>query len=215
MSFNAGGNTFSNDLFANIGRAHDAEQVEKDTMIKGYTQLIQDRADVNQPRRYYNQLPNNGVNDRDISLLQNNGFKDDVINASSRQQQSSSRFNYAWDRQINKRFIDVSGQFIPNEKLRVLPNRGLMIYGKHPDPPINNAINNLSLRLEAGVKDISPYYDPTTARGQLKYNANSRRLTKEDLINSSSQYAKQQDIQKISQQKEIQQILRSLDSEWV
>jgi hypothetical protein len=209
MSFNAGGNTYASDLFANIGRAHDAEQVERDTMIKGYTQLIQDRADVNQPRRYYKQLPNNGVNDRDISLLQNNGFKDDVINASSREQKSSSRFNYAWDRQINKRFIDVSGQFIPNEKLRVLPNRGLMIYGKHPNPPINNAINNLSLRLEAGVKDISPYYDPTNARGQLKYNANSRRLTKEDLINSSSPYATQ-DIQKISQQKEIQQILRSL-----
>ena len=152
MSFNAGGNTFSSDLFANISRAHDAEQVSRDTMIMGYTRLIQDRADVNQPRRYYNQLPNNGVNDRDISLLQNNGFKDDVINASSRQQQSSSRFNYAWDRQINKRFIDVSGQFIPNEKLRVLPNRGLMIYGKHPDPPINNAINNLSLRLENYVQ---------------------------------------------------------------
>ena len=214
MSFNAGGNTFSSDLFANISRAHDAEQVERDTMIMGYTRLIQDRADVNQPRKYYSQLPNNGVNDRDISLLQNNGFKDDVINASSRQQQSSSRFNYAFDRQINKRLIDVSGQFIPNEKLRVLPNRCTMMWGKHPDPPINNAINNLSLRLEAGVKDISPYYDPTTARGRLKYNINSRRLTREDLINSSSQYAKQ-DIQKISQQKEIQQILRSLDSEWV
>jgi hypothetical protein len=215
MSFNAGDNRFSNDIFASISRANDAEQVKQDTMIMGYTQLIQDRADVNQPRKYYSQLPNNnGVNDRDISLLQTNGFMDDVINASSREQQSSSRFNYAFDRQINKRFIDVSGQFIPNEKLRILPNRGMIIWGKHPEPIMNDNINNLSLRLAETAKDISPYYNPTTARGQLKYNANTRRLTKEDLINSSSQYAKQ-NIPKVSQQREIQQILQSLDNAWV
>jgi hypothetical protein len=215
MSFNAGDNRFSNDIFASISRANDAEEVKKDTMIMGYTQLIQDRADVNQPRKYYSQLPNNnGINDRDISLLQTNGFKDDVINASSREQISSSRFNYAFDRQINKRFIDVSGQFIPNEKLRILPNRGLILWGKHPEPIMNDNINNLSLRLAEGVKDISPYYDPTTARGRLKYNVNSRKLTKEDLINSSSQYAKQ-NIPQVSQQREIQQILQSLDSAWV
>ena len=141
------------------------------------------------------------------------GFKDNMLNVSSREQQSSSRFNYAIDRQINKRFIDVSGQFIPNEKLRVLPNRGIITYGKHPAPPMNNNINNLSLRLAQGVKGI-PDYDPTTARGQLKYNVNNKRLTKEDLINSSSRYIKP-DIQKIEQGKEIQQILRNLDSEWV
>lgn len=78
---------------------------------------------------------------------------------------------------------------------------------------MNNNINNLSLRLAQGVKGI-PDYDPTTARGQLKYNVNNKRLTKEDLINSSSRYIKP-DIQKIEQGKEIQQILRNLDSEWV
>lgn len=214
MSFNAGGNTFQSDIFASIKRAEDAERVKAETMIMGYNQLIQDRADVNKPRKYYSQLDNkNQVHNRDISLLQNNGFKDNLINVSSREQQSSSRFNYAIDRQINKRFIDVSGQFIPNEKLRIIPNRGMIIHGKHPDPPMNNNINNLSLRLEQGVKG-TPDYDPTTARGQLKYNANVRKLTKEDLINSSSKYAKP-DIQKIEQGKEIQQILRNLDSSWV
>jgi hypothetical protein len=214
MSFNAGGNTFQNDIFASIKRAEDAERVKAETMIMGYNQLIQDRADVNKPRKYYSQLDNkNQVYNRDISLLQNNGFKDNIINVSSQEQQSSSRFNYAIDRQINKRFINVSGQFIPNEKLRIIPNRGMIIHGKHPEPPMNNNINNLSLRLEQGVKG-TPDYDPTTARGQLKYNANVRKLTKEDLINSSSKYAKP-DIQKIEQGKEIQQILRNLDSSWV
>lgn len=214
MSFNAGGNTFQNDLFASINRANDTERVKAETMIMGYNQLIQDRADVNKPRKYYSQLDNkNQVHNRDISLLQNNGFKDNLINVSSREQQSSSRFNYAIDRQINKRFIDVSGQFIPNEKLRIIPNNGLIVYGKQSAPPMNNNINNLSLRLEQGVKG-TPDYDPTTARGQLKYNANVRKLTKEDLINSSSKYAKPE-IQKIEQGKEIQQILRNLDSSWV
>lgn len=214
MSFNAGGNTFQNDIFASINRANDTERVKAETMIMGYTQLIQDRSDVNQPRKYYSQLDNkNQVHNRDISLLQNNGFKDNMLNVSSREQQTSSRFNYAIDRQINKRFIDVSGQFIPNEKLRIIPNNGLIVYGKQSAPPMNNNINNLSLRLAQGVKGI-PDYDPTTARGQLKYNVNNKRLTKEDLINSSSRYIKP-DIQKIEQGKEIQQILRNLDSEWV
>jgi hypothetical protein len=214
MSFNAGGNTYASDIYASIQRANDTERVKAETMIMGYTQLIQDRADVNKPRKYYSQLDNkNQVNNRDISLLQNNGFINNVINVSSREQQSSSRFNYALDRQINKRFIDVSGQFIPNEKLRVIPNRGMMIYGKHPEPIMNNNINNLSLRLEQGVKG-TPDYDPTTARGQLKYNVNKKRLTREDLINSSSRYAKP-DIQATQQQREIQQILRSLDDGWV
>lgn len=135
MSFNAGGNTFQNDIFASINRANDTERVKAETMIMGYTQLIQDRSDVNQPRKYYSQLDNkNQVHNRDISLLQNNGFKDNMLNVSSREQQTSSRFNYAIDRQINKRFIDVSGQFIPNEKLRIIPNNGLIVYGKQSAP---------------------------------------------------------------------------------
>lgn len=214
MSFGAGGNTYARDIYTSIQRANDTERVKAETMIMGYNQLILDRADVNQPRKYYSQLDNkNQVNNRDISLLQNNGFIGNILNVSSREQQPSSRFNYALDRQINKRFIDVSGQFIPNEKLRIIPNRGMIIHGKHPEPPMNNNINNLSLRLKQGVKG-TPDYDPTTARGQLKYNANVRKLTKEDLINSSSKYAKP-DIQKIEQGREIQQILRNLDGAWV
>lgn len=35
-----------------------------------------------------------------------------------------SEFNYAIDKHITKRPIDVSGTVIPNDELRVLPNRG-------------------------------------------------------------------------------------------
>jgi len=215
MSFSAGGNTYLSNINANIRRANDVERVKAETMKMGYNQLIQDRANVNKPRKYYSQLPAyNGVINRDISLLQNNGFLNNVINVSSREQQSSSRFNYAFDRQINKAFVDVSGQFIPNEKLRIQPNAGVMTYGKHPEPIINNNINQLSIRLEQSVKDRNPYYDPTTARGQLKYNVNRKKLTREDLINSASQYAKP-DPTKVIQQKEIEQILNTLDNAWV
>ena len=43
--------------------------------------------------------------------------------------EESSRFNYGYDMAINKRKIDVSGQLIPNEELRSMPQRGVQIHG--------------------------------------------------------------------------------------
>ena len=42
--------------------------------------------------------------------------------------EESSRFNYGYDMAINKRKIDVSGQLIPNEELRSMPQRGTQIH---------------------------------------------------------------------------------------
>ena len=42
--------------------------------------------------------------------------------------EESSRFNYGYDMAINKRKIDVSGQLIPNEELRSMPQRGVEIH---------------------------------------------------------------------------------------
>lgn len=222
MSFNNGDNLVSNTLFANIARMDEAERVEQDTRWKGYTNRINANSDAVHyhptNRKYYQQLQNNGINNRDSSLIQNKGFKDDYINASFRGQTPSSRFNYAFDRQINKRYINVSGQFIPNENLRVLPNRGGIIsYGKIPDVELtanDKRIQLLGEQLYKGtIGKRDPYYDPTKQVGNLKFNINKERLTKQDLINSSSQYSKP--IKKASQQDEIQQVLRNLDTAWV
>ena len=42
--------------------------------------------------------------------------------------EESLRFNYGIDMVINKRKIDVSGQLIPNEELRVIPQRVVQIH---------------------------------------------------------------------------------------
>jgi hypothetical protein len=188
-----GGSQFSvdnrtdNNLSSYIQRADDAEKIKANIMPMLYTGRVQANSSANYARNYYGQLCNTGVNNRDISLLQYNGFKDDVINASSREMQSASRFNYAFDRQINKRYIDVSGQFIPNNKLRVLPNRSCVMYGTQPPAYTDPNLKLLSDTLMTDVINLS--YDPSGANSYLKYKANRPKLTRQDLMSAAQQYA--------------------------
>ena len=192
-----GGSQFSVDnrmdyqLFDNINRADMTQQIKNDVMPMGYTGRIQANSSANYARDYYGQLHEGGVNDRDISLYQYNGFKDDVINASSRATQSASRFNYAFDRQIDKRYIDVSGQFIPNNKLRVLPNRCCSMNGGQilPRPYTDPNLQQLSDALMSEVMGSSYAYNPANANNYLKYKSNRPKLTRADLMSSAQQYA--------------------------
>ena len=157
-------------------------------MTMGYTGRIQANSSANYARNPYCELANAyGVNDRDISLLQYKGFKDDKINASSRETQSASRFNYAYDRQVNKRYVDVSGQFIPNNKLRVLPNRSCSMYGTQPPPYDDPDLKQLSNSLMSDAIDLT--YNTADANKYLKYKVNRGKLTRQDLMEASQQYA--------------------------
>ena len=182
-------NRTNNELFSCIQRAEDMERIKAEIMPMGYTGRIQANSSANYARNYYSQLHDGGVNDRDLSLYQYKGFKDDVINASSREQQSASRFNYAFDRQINKRFVDVSGQMIPNNKLRVLPNRSCAMYGKQPLPYTDPDLKLLSDSLMTEVINHNLAYNPANANSYLKYKATRPKLTRQDLMNSAQQYA--------------------------
>lgn len=180
-------NRTNNELSSSIQRADDAERIKANIMPMLYTGRVQANSSANYARNYYGELCNTGVNNRDISLLQTTGFKDDVINASSREMQSASRFNYAFDRQINKRYIDVSGQFIPNNKLRVLPNRSCVMYGTQPPAYTDPNLKLLSDTLMTDVINLS--YDPSGANSYLKYKANRPKLTRQDLMSAAQQYA--------------------------
>jgi len=182
-------NRRDNELSSCIQRAEDMERIKADIMPMGYTGRIQANSSANYARNYYGQLPNVGVNTRDSSLLQYKGFKDDVIDASSREMQSASRFNYAFDRQINKRFIDVSGQMIPNNKLRVLPNRGCAMYGKQPAPYTDPDLQQLSESLMRESINKTLAYNPADANSYMKFKATRPRLTRQDLMEASQQYA--------------------------
>jgi hypothetical protein len=167
------------------------EKIKADIMPMGYTGRIQANSSANYARNYYGQLCNTGVNNRDTSLLQTNGFKDDTIDASSREQQSASRFNYAFDRQINKRYIDVSGQNIPNNKLRVLPNRGCVMWAGGqvlPTPYTDPDLNKLSQSLMTNA--INTQFNSADANKYLSYKANRARLTRQDLMDAAQNIAK-------------------------
>ena len=185
-------NRRDNELSSCIQRAEDMERIKADIMPMGYTGRVQANSSANYARNYYGQLPNVGVNTRDSSLLQYKGFKDDVIDASSREMKSASRFNYAFDRQINKRFIDVSGQKIPNNKLRVLPNRGCAMYGGGqvlPKPYVDADLQQLSESLMRDSINKTLAYNPADANSYMKFKATRPRLTRQDLMEASQQYA--------------------------
>lgn len=185
-------NRTDNDLFSCIDRADMMEKIKADIMPMGYTGRIQANSSANYARNYYGQLCNTGVNNRDTSLLQGKGFLNDTIDASSRATQSASRFNYAFDRQINKRFIDVSGQLIPNNKLRVLPNRSCVMWGGGqviPKPYVDADLQQLSTTLMTEAINANLAYDPADANKYLKFKATRPKLTRQDIMNAAQQYA--------------------------
>lgn len=185
-------NRTDNELSSCIQRAEDMEKIKAGIMPMLYTGRVQANSSANYARNYYSQLHDCGVNDRDLSLLQGKGFKDDVIDASSRATQSASRFNYAYDRQVNKRFVDVSGQFIPNNKLRILPNRGCAMWAGGqvlPKPYVDADLQQLSESLMKESINANLAYNPADANSYMKYKANRPKLTRQDLMNAAQQYA--------------------------
>jgi len=192
-----GGSQFSvdnrgdNELFSCIDRADKMEKIKADIMPMLYTGRVQANSSANYARNYQGQLSNAyGVINRDPSLYQYRGFKDDKINASSRATQSASRFNYAYDRQVNKRYVDVSGQKIANNDLRIIPNRSCMMNGAFPltKPPYDANLERLAIEL-MGDNNVTNAYDTSSANKYYTYKTNRPKLTRQDLMNSANQYA--------------------------
>jgi hypothetical protein len=184
-------NRTNNVLFDNISMAEMMEQLKAEVRPMGYTGRIQANSMANYAKNPRSELANAyNVCDRDISLYQYKGFMNDKFDASSRATQSASRFNYGYDRQVNKRYIDVSGQFIPNNKLRVIPNRGCMMNGAFPlaKPPADPNLERLSAELMAEASGTGAYM-PSSANKFLSYKASRPKLTRQDLTNSAQQFA--------------------------
>jgi hypothetical protein len=113
-------------LFAEIDRAAMMEQLEKTTRIMNYTGRVNLYSNANNPYQRYSQLDiasHLGCFGKENS--QPSQLPEPVINCTPRKNDDAWRFNYAIDKQITKRLVDVSGQFIPNNQLRIIPNRGI------------------------------------------------------------------------------------------
>jgi hypothetical protein len=81
---------------------------------------------------------------------------------------------------IDKRKIDVSGQYIENNKLRIAPNRQTQYFGKTIIPQnkelekLSNEIYNISAN-KLDEREVS--------KSNLFYKARRQKLTREELLN--------------------------------
>jgi hypothetical protein len=116
-------------LFEQIEREDIANRLELDKRQQLYIPLIDAFCQVNDPYEIRAQLiGSNGVALLALENSQVNELPEPFFKCRSGFMEESSRFNYGYDMTINKRKIDVSGQLIPNEELRSIPQRDIQIH---------------------------------------------------------------------------------------
>jgi hypothetical protein len=117
-------------LFEQIEREHIGNQQELKKRQQLHLPLINAFSQANDPYEMRSQLIGaNGVASLGLENSQASDLPEPFIKCRTGFMEESSRFNYGYDMAINKRKIDVSGQLIPNEELRVIPQRGVQIHG--------------------------------------------------------------------------------------
>jgi hypothetical protein len=168
-------------LFAVIDRSYETNQrpIDERVMHMGHINLIQERSDANYIRPLYNQL--------DITThlgcigkanSQRSELTDPIIKCTPRYNETSSRFNYAYDSQITARPTEISGINIPNNQLRIIPNRGTQLSYQKTIMPKNQEIYNLSQNLIR----ISNTNGSMLDNQNLQLKASRERLTREELL---------------------------------
>jgi len=167
-------------LFSVIDRSYNAYQkpIENGVSSMGHINLIQARSNANFPHQKYGQL--------DISThigcigkanSQRSELTDPIIKCTPRHNESASRFNYAYDMQITTHPTEVSGVNIPNNQLRIIPNRGTQLCYQKTIMPVNQEIYNLSRNI-IGICGT----DTSALDNQnLQFKASRQRLTREEL----------------------------------
>jgi len=169
-------------LFAVIDRSYllDGDQGkphEDGVMIMNYTDKIQLNSDANF-HQAYSQL-DGSLNIGTFGKANSQPSKIPNIDCSTRKNETASRFNYSFDYSINNRMIDVSGQHIPNENLRVIPNRGIVLCNQDIIIPENKEIEKLSQRL-VNISRIDNAFK--LSPNDLRYKIKNQKLTREELI---------------------------------
>ena len=116
-------------LFEQINREDISNNQELGKRQQLHLPLIDAFSRANHPYEMRSQLIGaNGVASLGLENSQASELPDPFIRCRTGFMEESSRFNYGIDMAINKRKIDVSGQLIPNEELRSMPQRGTQIH---------------------------------------------------------------------------------------
>ena len=110
-------------LFEQIEREDIGNRQELNKRQQLHLPLIDAFSRANDPYELRAQLAGaNGVASLGLENSQASELPEPFIKCRTGFMEESSRFNYGYDLAINKRKIDVSGQLIPNEELRSIPN---------------------------------------------------------------------------------------------
>jgi hypothetical protein len=116
-------------LFQQIEREDIGNRQELNKRQQLHLPLIDAFCQANDAYELRSQLSGaNGVASLTLENSQYSELPEPFIKCRSGFMEESSRFNYGYDMAINKRKIDVSGQLIPNEELRSMPQRSLQIH---------------------------------------------------------------------------------------
>ena len=116
-------------LFQQIEREDIGNRSERNKRQQLHLPLIDAFCQANDPYEIRSQLSQaNGVASLALENSQASELPEPFIKCRTGFMEESSRFNYGIDMAINKRKIDVSGQLIPNEELRSMPQRGTQIH---------------------------------------------------------------------------------------
>ena len=161
-------------LFAVVDRTGMMEQLEKNTRIMNYTGRVNLYSNANNPYQRYSQLDcqhHLGCFGKENS--QPSRLPEPFIDCTPRKNDTDSRFNYAIDKQITRGLVDVSGQFIPNNQLRIIPNRGIHLYAQERNLPssINGSLGNMS------ASSLNRNFTNKNINKNLTYTANRQKLT--------------------------------------
>lgn len=177
---------YQNQLFNVIDRSYlldgtSGKPVEKGLMPLNYTKKVELLSYANLPYERYNQLDNaTHIGTFGKANSQPSQLPEPVINCQPRQNETASRFNYAFDKCIDRRFVDVSGQNIPNNMLRVIPNRGVQLCYQKRYVPENKPIQDLSNRI-GNISATQLDKSFKISKGDFNFKASRQRLTKEEL----------------------------------
>jgi len=172
-------NTHRN-LFGVIDRAYETYQrpIEKGVMDMGHINLIQARSSANYPYQKYNQLDiASHIGCIGKSNSQRSDLPNPLIKCMPRRNETASRFNYAYDKQITTLPTEVSGVLIPNNQLRIIPNRSTQLCYQKTVIPFNREIYNLS----QNVRKYCPPDESTFPNDNFQFVASRQRLTREEL----------------------------------
>lgn len=169
-------------LFSVINRSYmmDGQMgkpVEDGVEIKNYLDRVQK---YSEPYEVYSQLDN--ITHLGTLCKQNSQrskLPNPAIYSYDRGNETKSRFNYAIDRQVDRKLIDVSGQEIPNERLRNIPNTGGVVSCYQQRKTVRNPeIEQLSNE----ISKISILEQNDLNIGDLQFKASRQRLSREELL---------------------------------